>query len=253
MSRSARDIQDYVASLDLPTVRTTRGAKRAAPVVFKDEQEVVAVGAQLAEFSDSVPADLRPMISNSMLLAQLAADKATAEVEDVMLWHAKYRDVLKKVGWQLADSEERKRVVTDKDLSVHQAIIPVLTTLLGPAAAATSMVVTVLKGLQEMDKESPWITLFDRESQHASGAKFQISYVDADENGSASVKLLSCTIDAERKITQVLFFKFSSQRAEMRDRQTLLSTNRDVLEAGKESIARKVGVFINEFVENIDI
>lgn len=253
MTRSARDIQDYVSSLDLPTARTTRGAKRGAPVAFKDEQEVVAVGAQLAEFSDSVPADLRPLISNSMLLAQLAADKATAEVEDVMQWHAKYRDVLKKIGWQLADSEERKRVVTDQDLSVHQAIIPVLTTLLGPAAAATSMVVTVLKGLQEMDKESPWITLFDRESQHASGAKFQISYVDADESGSASVKLLSCTIDAERKITQVLFFKFSSQRAEMRDRQTLLSTNRDVLEAGKESIARKVGVFINEFVENIEI
>jgi hypothetical protein len=188
-----------------------------------------------------------------MLLAQLAADKATAEDQDVMQWHAKYRDVLKKVGWQLADAEDRKRVITDKDLSVHQAIIPVLTTLLGPAAAATSMVVTVLKGLQEMDKESPWITLFDRESQHASGAKFQISYVDADENGAASVKLLSCTIEAERKITQVLFFKFSSQRAEMRDRQTLLSTNREVLESGKEAIAKKVGVFINEFVENIEL
>ncbi|MDF3019432.1 MAG: hypothetical protein K0Q92_735 [Steroidobacteraceae bacterium] len=253
MGRSARDIQDYVSSLDLPAVRTTRGAKRGAPVAFKQEKEVVAVGAQLTEFSDSVPADLRPPISNSMLLAQLAADKATAEDQDVMQWHAKYRDVLKKVGWQLADAEDRKRVITDKDLSVHQAIIPVLTTLLGPAAAATSMVVTVLKGLQEMDKESPWITLFDRESQHASGAKFQISYVDADENGAASVKLLSCTIEAERKITQVLFFKFSSQRAEMRDRQTLLSTNREVLESGKEAIAKKVGVFINEFVENIEL
>ena len=253
MKRSARDIQDFVASLDLPAARTTRGAKSGKPVVFKDEKEVVAVGPQLTEFSDSVPADLRPAISNSMLLAQLAADKATGEDQDVMQWHAKYRDVLKKVGWQLADSEDRKRVITDKDLTVHQAIIPVLTTLLGPAAAATSMVVTVLKGLQEMDKESPWITLFDRESQHVSGAKFQISYVDADESGAASVKLLSCTIEAERKITQVLFFKFSSQRAEMRDRQTLLSTNRDVLESGNEAIARKVGVFINEFVENIEI
>ena len=113
--------------------------------------------------------------------------------------------------------------------------------------------VTVLEGLQEMDKDSPWITLFDRQSQHASGAKFQISYVDADENGQASIKLLSCTIEAERKITQVLFFKFSSQRAQMRDRQSLLSTNRGVLEAGKDSIERKVGVFINDFVENIEI
>lgn len=252
MSRSARDIQEYVTSLELPVARITRGARGTAPV-FKDQQEVVAVGAQLAEFSHSVPADLRPLISNSMLLAQLAADKATAEADDVMQWHAKYRDVLKKVGWQLADAEDKKRVVADKDLSVHQAIIPVLTTLLGPVAAATSMVVTVLEGLQEMDKESPWITLFDRQSQHARGAKFQISYVDADENGNASIKLLSCTIEAKKKITQVLFFKFSSQRAEMHDRQTLLSTNRDVLEAGKASITAKVASFINDFVENIEI
>src|SRR6185295_106216 len=147
--------------------------------------------------------------------------------------HARYREVLSKVGWQVNDAQDELRQVSDKNLSVHKAIIPVLTALLGNAAATVSMIVTVLKGLEDMDKDSPWITLFERQSQHAKGAKFQLSYVDADSSGNASIKLLSCAISAERTITQVLFFKFSSQRAEMHDRSTQLSTSRDVLNAGK--------------------
>jgi hypothetical protein len=254
MNRSVRDIQEYVNTLDLPTPRARRGGEPTAPKVeFTAEQEVVTVGAQLAEFSDKVPADLRPLIANSMLLAQLAADKSASQTENVMDWHMKYREVLAKVGWQIKDEEVKERVVSDRDLTVHKAIIPVLTSILGPAAAAASMVITVLKGLQDMDAESPWIKLFDQQSQHARGAKFQISYVDAADADTPTIKLLSCTIDAERKITQVLFFKFSSQKAKMNDRSSSLSTNRDVLNAGKNSITTKVASFINDFVANIEI
>jgi hypothetical protein len=257
MNLPVRDIQEYVNTLDLPAPRARRDGAPIAPatpkVEFTSGQEVVTVGAQLAEFSEKVPADLRPLIANSMLLAQLAADKSASQTENVMDWHMKYREVLGKVGWQVKDEEVKERVITDRDLRVHKAIIPVLTSLLGPAAAAASMVITVLKGLQEMDTESPWITMFDQQSQHARGAKFQISYVDADDDKSPTIKLLSCTIEADRRITQVLFFKFSSQHAKMHDRASQLSTNRDVLNAGKDAIATKVASFINDFVANIEI
>jgi hypothetical protein len=253
MKRSAAEIRDFIEGLDIPRPRSGQTAAAAPAIEFSSDQEVVAVGPQLAEFSDKVSADLRPLISNSMLLAQLAADKATAQSENVLDWHEKYRDVLSKVGWQVHDAQDQLRVVSDKNLSVHKAIIPVLTALLGNTAAAASMIVTVLKGLEEMDKDSPWITLFERQSQHAKGAKFQLSYVDADPDGEPSIKLLSCAIKAEKTITQVLFFKFSSQRAEMHDRSAQLSTNRDVLLAGKDAISTKVGAFINDFVKGIEI
>jgi hypothetical protein len=253
MRRSAAEINDFIANLDIPRPRTTRAGTEPPKVAFTSDREVVAVGPQLAEFSDTVPVDLRPMISNSMLLAQLAADKSHSQSDNVLDWHTKYREVLSKVGWQVDDAQDQVRIISDKNLSVHEAIIPVLTAMLGNTAAAASMIVTVLRGLGEMDKDSPWITLFERQSQHAKGAKFQLSYVDADARGAASIKLLSCAIKAERTITQVLFFKFSSQRAEMHDRSTQLSTSRDILNAGKDSIAAKVGVFINDFVEGIEI
>ena len=48
---------------------------RAQPTYVENSQAFV-VGSQIAEFASTVGADLRPGISHSLLLAQLAADKA---------------------------------------------------------------------------------------------------------------------------------------------------------------------------------
>lgn len=253
MSQSAKAIHEFVMTLDLPDVGPRfESANEPTPPQFTDKRELVAVGPQLAEFSNAVPASLRPLISNSMLLAQLAANKASAQAATVFEWHSKYRQVLSNIGWQAHGGEEQVQEVGNKNLGVHKAIIPVLTAMLGPAAA-TSMVVSVLEGLNEMDASSPWITLFDQSSQHASGAKFQISYVDADAHGEPAISLLAFSVQAERTITQVLFFKFSSQRAELRKSTSTLATTAARLNADKDVIAGRVQNFIADFVKNIEI
>jgi hypothetical protein len=254
MKKSATAIHDFILSLDLPDVGPRfETAKAASPPQFTQKREVVAVGSQLAEFSNTVAAELRPLISNSMLLAQLAASKATAQAATVFEWHRKYHQVLSSIGWQAHGTEEQVQEIGNKNLGVHKAIIPVLTAMLGPAAAASSMVVSVLQGLNEMDTASPWITLFDQASQHASGAKFQISYVDVDEHGDPAISLFAFSVQAERTITQVLFFKFSSQKAELRKSTSTLATTAARLNADKDVIAGRVQNFIADFVKNIEI
>ena len=256
MSRTADAIRRFVLELDLPETRRDRGfesARVAAPPEFTSKQEVVAVGAQLAEFSGTVPASLRLRISNSMLLAQLAANKATSQTNDIFDWQRKYSAVLSNIGWRTHDSEEHVQQVSNKDLSVHKAILPVLTAMLGPAVAASSMVVSVLEGLNYMNAGTPWITLFDRSSQHASGAKFQIGYVDTDEHGEPAIRLLGVGVKAQRSITQVLFFKFSSQQAELRQSTSLFGTPAERLNADKDVIAGRVQSFVADFVKNVDI
>ncbi|HEY6641454.1 hypothetical protein [Povalibacter sp.] len=254
MSRSAQFIRDFVVALDLPDLgpQFESAAPPALPQ-FTDHQEVVTVGAQLAEFSPSVATELRPLIANSMLLAQLAANKANAQAGSVFDWHRKYRDVLSNIGWTVHASEEQVQEVNNRNLGVHKAIIPVLTAMLGPAAAATSLVVSVLQGLNEMDAQTPWITLFDQSSQHASGAKFQISYIDADAHGQPVISLLACSVTAEKSITQVLFFKFSNQKAELRKSTAALATTAERLKADKDVIAGRVQSFVSDYVKNIEI
>lgn len=254
MKPSADDVRKFVLALELPE----RGpayetAAVAAPATFSDRRELVAVGAQLTEFSDKLPAELRPLISNSMLLAQLAANKAAGEAATVFDWYGRYCDVLTNIGWATQNDEDRVQQVGNKDLGVHKAIIPVLTAMLGPAVAAASMVVAVLQGLNEMDASSPWITLFDRSSQHAHGAKFQISYVDVDALGEPVISLLACAIQAGRTITQVLFFKFSAQKAELRTSTTSLATTSQRLRTDATVIESRVQGFITDYVKNIEI
>jgi hypothetical protein len=143
--------------------------------------------------------------------------------------------------------------VSDKNLSVNKAIIPVITALLGPQVAAVSMVLSVLNGLKDMDSTSPWITLFNQSSQHSSGAKFQLSYVDADASAQPQITLVCLAINATRTITQVLFFKFSSAGAQLKRGKTTMSTSSALLEAGKAAIQQRVNDYIAANIANISI
>src|SRR4030095_656485 len=98
-------------------------------------------------------------------------------------------------------------------------------------------VMTVLKGLQGMSTNRPWITLFDESSRHAQGAKFQVAHVDADESGQPQIALMCFAMTASRTITQVLFFKFSQDSAELRKAESKLVIDIARLESAKEALA----------------
>ena len=51
----------------------------------------------------------------------------------------------------------------------------VAASLLGPAATTLAVVQATLDALKSMSADSPWITLFNRESQSAKTARFQVT------------------------------------------------------------------------------
>ena len=111
----------------------------------------------------------------------------------------------------------------------------------------------MLNGLKEMDSSSPWITVFDRASQHAHGAKFQVSYVDADAEGAPQISVMCFGIDAQRTVTQVLFFKFSQDSAEFKKANGKLAMSLAQLAEAREVIAQRVHPFIADYVKGLDI
>lgn len=242
---------DYVLSLNLPKAGPRFETARAPK--FSSGREALAVGAQLAEFADAVAVGVRAPIADSILLAQLAANKAAGASPDVFQWYDKYIEVLQNIGWQVHDIEFQTHTLGEVNANVHKEIIPVITAMLGPQAAAASLVVSVLKGLDAMDAGTPWITLFDRSSQHAHGAKFQVSYVDVDADGQPEIKLICFGLRAERTIVQVLFFKFADQSAELRTGSARVRISMERLNAAKQAIADRVQAFVGEFVQNIAI
>jgi len=245
---------DFVQSLDLldagPQLENA-----AMPVIFSDQPAVATVGAQVTEFSAQVAPLQRAAVADCLLLAQLAANKATAGNPDQMAWYQKYVQVLQNIGWTAEAMSLQERQLDDTGLDVHKAIIPVLAAVLGPGVAVTSMVISVLKALQEMDTSTPWITVFDRSSQHASGATFQFGYVDATPgpDPAIAIKLLAVAIDANRTITQVLFFKFSNQEAKLRTADCRLGIVGSRLDSIKGAIADRVLPFLADNISKFDL
>ena len=256
MNPNTEQTRAYVNSLELPPQPPKFESAEAGDgdaVEFNQSPQAVVIGAQMAEFTAKVGADARSAIADSLLIAQLAANKAADSANDVFAWYRKYIDVLQKLGWLVKDMEFKEQNVSDRNAGVHTAIIPVVTAMLAPGAGALPLVLSVLNGLKEMDSNSKWITVFDRASQHARGAKFQLSYVDADADGNPKISAICFGLTAQRTVTQVLFFKFSEDSAALKSANGSLSMNAEQLVAARADIAARVRPFVADFIKNLDM
>lgn len=245
-------LSNYIAGLALPKPeRSGDIAKTAAE--FTSGQQALVIDSQLAEFKPSVGQSLRPAISYGLLLGQLAADKAMENVNDARKWFTTYNSIMGDIGWVLETGEFARQDISDTNLSMHKAILPVLALALGPAVAASSLVLQALKGLESMDKDSPWITLFQDKSQTVTGAKFGVSIVDAGEGGGATLQSAYFTVNASRRITQVLFFKLATEGATVDGAKSNLSIAEQVLADSQIALQKKVAPFIASNIDNIQI
>jgi hypothetical protein len=246
---------EFIQAVDLPAApRVMRDADVAAIASsFSADKQALAVNAQLTEFQKNVPQNIRSTISYGLLLGQLAADKELAGDTDPLKWFNSFNGVMRKIGWLRGGSEFANQQIADVNVELHKALIPVLEAALGPAAAAASVILATLKGLQDMNKDSPWITLFQRKSATTQGAKMGLSFVDAGDGGGALIKTAFFGFEARQMITQVLFFKIAISNATVRTASSSLEISAQTLADTKDALAAKVKPFVAENIANIAI
>ncbi len=245
---------DYIRSVALPSARSRGAGETVTPPDFVAPPQVVAVGSQLCEFTAVVEPAMRQDLSNCLLLAQLAADKAVGSpASDIYRWHDSYIGTLQKTGWLLADVDFQEQALSADGVFVHKEIIPVVMAFLGPAATAGTLILQMLNSLSAMQQNQPWITLFQSESQTLNGAKFQVSLVDKDANGDAEVRLLAVGVEASQRITQVLFFKLHRQSTRLRRAQGAMTMSPATLAKIRDPLRARVAQHVVDYVMNVEI
>lgn len=250
---------EFVRSADLPTHRPRTFATEyeggtAKPPDFSAPKLAVTIGSQIASFSEGIGAPQREAISNAFLFAQQVADQ---KIEDdpsatSSLWYATYVDVLSRIGWTREEDSHSLRKISGASARVHDAIIPVVTAALGPTAAASAVVVQVLEGLSSIDEDRPWIVLFNRSSQRAHAAQFQVSHVDMD-GATPRIRLVAFELDAERDLSQVLFFRFSNDRAKLRHFETKASVDEPTFSEVAPILRERLAERARDFILSIDL
>lgn len=240
----------YVDDLELPYAPPVAqdAEDKVPPVVFESvKRQALVVGSEIVSFEPGISAEMRTAISDSALLAQLVAKRKVPDPKDIYKWYDEYFDVLSNVGWVIQDKQFNEYQEDGEGFEVHQAILNVAAVVLGPVPGALAIITGVLNGLQSMNPDSKWITIFNRETKHAESARFQIMMVHNDESDSTIVTLAAFGIKAEASTTQVLFFKWKASEAELRHYSGALSLNKNAVAGVSGRVAERVGAFQDDF------
>lgn len=246
---------EFVKNVDLrgtPRGLVAQGAEAEAGEVFdKAKTQAQVVGSAVFSFAEGVDAGVREAISDSALLAQLVANKKAPVDQDPIGWFNAYSEVLQNVGWTMQEGQWADYTAKGSAVEVHDKILEVLAVALGPGAAAAAIITATVKALQGMNQNSPWITLFNRESQKAKIARFQVGLVEKGEQSDVFVSLLACLVRAEQNITQVLFFKYKAAHARFEANGVKVSINRASLSDLGPAIRTKVRAYQTDYLSSI--
>lgn len=205
----------------------------------------------MLSFSDDLPPSARGAVAFSLLLAQEAA-KADPVAADPDLWVERHDMVLRSLGWVSTGGATQFTHYEKSNLSVHQSILPLLTAALGPAAAAGALIVTGLAQLQKIDKDKPWITLFDRETRRFDHSEYR--FVTAESHaGGVLLRMAAFRFTASSNRIQVLFFKTKDVDVDFTVATRTLSADAGLLESLRAPLEAKLVDRAKNLIESIDL
>lgn len=211
----------------------------------------IITGSNLLGFSNSTTQTLRSSVALCLLAAQRVASTDTV-IQSPDQWIDRHNTVLKNLGWVIEDGGRIESTFDAIDSTIHEAIIPFLTTAMGGAIAASSLIIKALEQLNEMDKDSPWFTLFDTKSQRFDVSEFQFTSVDiAEEN--VQLRMAAARFDAAFGRTQVLFFKLDQDSAKFIMSNSTMRTNTSSLELINNALKNKMNTLIKDYITALNL
>ncbi|MGL4722801.1 MAG: hypothetical protein ACRCV3_05890 [Desulfovibrionaceae bacterium] len=191
-------------------------------------------------------------IANATLLAQMAADKKIDANKDPIAWYEYYTNVLAHIGFLYSDIKMLKYDTSSEGLTVEKVILEIV------AAALTENGVVVLetaiKTLKELDGDSKTLTIFGSTSSSTNFNNVRVSYASLDENGSPRISLGAFTYSQnEIHETFLFFFGYNLTNLNVQAGSSSLSLNESVYSGVRDTIKKKLGKAVDDFIDNLDI
>lgn len=247
------DAAKFVEGADLDSRSAETSAGLPQPDYTQAIDQTVAVGSNLVEIAAKVPPELRPMVVNTFLIAQMTADRKVADTsESFLAWWETYIDVLQKTGWVIESDNTGTKEMSGSMNEVREEVLPVIVTALGPTAVTSSPIVSLLESLDEGSEDTPWLKLFDRESRKVRGNQFGLSAVDYDD-GHLRVRSFGFELEAERAVNQVLFFRSDQSKARLRHSHVSLRIGEDFLRQIAEPLSARLSQYTENKIADIQI
>jgi hypothetical protein len=251
MDRNALRFVESAAIEPAPAELETVLEGMAAPPLDLDKLPKGIVSENtLIDFS-AAPEDLRGGLSLAMAFAGRAATAATkakggdADEDD---WFAEYKSGLMKLGFAVSQGAFTTSRFKKRGIAVHKAIIPFLTIALGGAAVGP-VILALLENLKEIDKDQPWIALFDRESRKFQSRELHFGAV-ASDTVESRMRHVAARLSLSDDTMNVLFFKITDTTAEFESATTTISVNNSLLAVLEQPLRERLQASAFDFIRS---
>jgi hypothetical protein len=244
----------FIVGVDLPLISSSRRGGGGLSDVLKpiNSEQSLAVGRGVVSFLPQTPSKSREAVTNSFLLAQLAADKRTSASQNMDEWYLTFFEALTHTGWLVLQRKFDEYTEHGSDVETHEAILGIAGTLLGSGTAAYLLVKSTLDALLKLTQDD-WIDVFRRDEKIRTGQLFQIAVAEPLEQGGVTIDLMAFQISARSTRTDILFFKWGSAEATLRHTEGKVEYSASIAERVGDQIARKVKSYTADYVTNLEI
>lgn len=204
----------------------------------------------LVSFAANVTGQNRKDVLNSLLLAQMAANKQFPENADLESWYKVISDTLKRIGWAVEGGEFSDYKTEGNEFEVNTAILEVLGAALGgQLITIAKSLLTALKSLG--DKDSKFIA-FEKNTHTLSKGCFLVGVAD-ETNGALTFSLAAFILSSSENITQILFFKARKAKSELKYTNMKATLDSDIYADARADIAKRLSDSVRQYVSSIDI
>lgn len=264
---SAQKKMQFIEALDLPSNNQVHVGRMFAiapkPILRGDAQTQDNVptsdprqpsgfvdNGSLVSFLAGVDRQSQADVLNSMLLAQLAANKKFDREENTVGWYGFYHEVLENLGWVVQQFAFAKYDVAGSTATIDKVVLDLL------AAVATEDGVAVAKSaieaLKALSADDNRLTLFQQSSHSAQNGNFQVANC-SNTGGVLKMSLGAFYFSSTQVDTKILFFGWSTADTTIYQSGQSIILDRDVYGQVRQAVINKLGDNAKTFVNGLDI
>lgn len=248
------DTIKYLEQLELKEMREafpTRKDLTLAEIEMKADVEQSFINAKsLVSFVSNVSPQLRDDVLNSVLLAQLAANKKFPDLEQSLEWYSSFIEILNQIGWVFEASEFSRFESSKNVFEIENVIIDILVTAFG--GTFIDVITKTLNSIKSLGDGDRKIKVFEKNTHSLSKGAFQIG-VAHEENGVVSLQIGTFLLTSSGEIKRILFFKTSKEKTTLDYCSRKGTLNNQIYSLIRQAVMNKLGGKVTDYIAEIDI
>ncbi len=251
----SNDLQKFVAELNLaPSDYSYEGlATRSFLEAVEDPNKEAAFvnDKSLVSFAAGVSIQNRADLLNSLLLAQLAANRQFSSEDDLKKWYDAFFKLMNKLGWLIETSKTTEYIAKGTVVEIESVVLEILQSALGgKVIEVAKSLINAFKSLTD-EKKKKFIA-FEKNTHSLKKGCFLFGVAD-EQNNALSVSFCFILLSSTHEIKQILFFRSQKDESRLETATFKGTLNITIYDKIRKTVIEKLEDNAEKFIAEIEI